>query len=168
MFQCLFKLNCYSITLPHYCLEMPLNYSYWSVYLWNLQFHTFWHLSCVHSLLKFTGSSLTASKETLKRPEEEDAITKQNKKRPRPILLQHMSPLLKVSLTLVLVFQAMCQCLYMSLILKMATSIWNQQCNIFNGFFYFVKEKNEVFLYQRSILCFSWQTWGLKRVLLLR
>uniref|UniRef100_A0A3Q3EIS4 Paired amphipathic helix protein Sin3b n=1 Tax=Labrus bergylta TaxID=56723 RepID=A0A3Q3EIS4_9LABR len=31
----------------------------------------------------------------LKRPEEEDTISKQNKKRPRPILLQHMSPLLK-------------------------------------------------------------------------
>uniref|UniRef100_A0A3Q0RMC6 Paired amphipathic helix protein Sin3b n=1 Tax=Amphilophus citrinellus TaxID=61819 RepID=A0A3Q0RMC6_AMPCI len=31
----------------------------------------------------------------LKRTEEEDTITKQNKKRPRPILLQHMSPLLK-------------------------------------------------------------------------
>uniref|UniRef100_A0A7N6B3Z1 Paired amphipathic helix protein Sin3b n=1 Tax=Anabas testudineus TaxID=64144 RepID=A0A7N6B3Z1_ANATE len=35
------------------------------------------------------------SKEPLKRPEEEDTTTKQNKKRPRPILLQHMSPLLK-------------------------------------------------------------------------
>ncbi|KAM8745249.1 paired amphipathic helix protein Sin3b isoform 1-T1 [Acanthopagrus schlegelii] len=43
----------------------------------------------------FTGSSLTGGKETLKRPEEDDTITKQNKKRPRPILLQHMSPLLK-------------------------------------------------------------------------
>eukprot|EP00064_Thunnus_orientalis_P011168 superscaffoldBa00001586_g11198 len=43
----------------------------------------------------FTGSSLTGGKEQLKRPEEEDTITKQNKKRPRPILLQHMSPLLK-------------------------------------------------------------------------
>uniref|UniRef100_H3DDI2 Paired amphipathic helix protein Sin3b n=1 Tax=Tetraodon nigroviridis TaxID=99883 RepID=H3DDI2_TETNG len=43
----------------------------------------------------FTGSSLTSGKEPLKRPDDEDAITKQNKKRPRPILLQHMSPLLK-------------------------------------------------------------------------
>ncbi|KAM7013242.1 paired amphipathic helix protein Sin3b isoform 1-T1 [Tautogolabrus adspersus] len=43
----------------------------------------------------FTGSSLTGGKEQLKRPEEEDSISKQNKKRPRPILLQHMSPLLK-------------------------------------------------------------------------
>uniref|UniRef100_A0AAQ5Y043 Paired amphipathic helix protein Sin3b n=1 Tax=Amphiprion ocellaris TaxID=80972 RepID=A0AAQ5Y043_AMPOC len=43
----------------------------------------------------FTGSSLTGGKEQLKRPDEEDTITKQNKKRPRPILLQHMSPLLK-------------------------------------------------------------------------
>ncbi|XP_028259801.1 paired amphipathic helix protein Sin3b isoform X1 [Parambassis ranga] len=43
----------------------------------------------------FTGSSLTGGKEQLKRPEDEDTITKQNKKRPRPILLQHMSPLLK-------------------------------------------------------------------------
>ncbi|KAF7667802.1 hypothetical protein LDENG_00042970 [Lucifuga dentata] len=43
----------------------------------------------------FTGSSLTGGKEQLKRPEEEDMITKQNKKRPRPMLLQHMSPLLK-------------------------------------------------------------------------
>ncbi|XP_068175137.1 paired amphipathic helix protein Sin3b isoform X2 [Antennarius striatus] len=43
----------------------------------------------------FTGSSLTGGKEMLKRPEEDDSITKQNKKRPRPILLQHMSPLLK-------------------------------------------------------------------------
>uniref|UniRef100_A0A8C4HQ02 Paired amphipathic helix protein Sin3b n=1 Tax=Dicentrarchus labrax TaxID=13489 RepID=A0A8C4HQ02_DICLA len=43
----------------------------------------------------FTGSSLTGGKETLKRPEDEDTITKQNKKRPRPILLQHISPLLK-------------------------------------------------------------------------
>uniref|UniRef100_A0A3B5ATZ5 Paired amphipathic helix protein Sin3b n=1 Tax=Stegastes partitus TaxID=144197 RepID=A0A3B5ATZ5_9TELE len=40
-------------------------------------------------------SSLTGGKEQLKRPDEEDTITKQNKKRPRPILLQHMSPLLK-------------------------------------------------------------------------
>lgn len=60
--------------------------------LWQLRL-----FSCVPSHLQFTGSSLTAGKETLKRPEEEDAITKQNKKRPRPILLQHMSPLLKVS-----------------------------------------------------------------------
>ncbi|XP_075944045.1 paired amphipathic helix protein Sin3b isoform X1 [Anarhichas minor] len=43
----------------------------------------------------FTGSSLTGGKEQLKRLEEEDSLTKQNKKRPRPILLQHMSPLLK-------------------------------------------------------------------------
>ncbi|XP_029356698.1 paired amphipathic helix protein Sin3b isoform X2 [Echeneis naucrates] len=43
----------------------------------------------------FTGSSLTGGKEQLKRPDEDDTITKQNKKRPRPILLQHMSPLLK-------------------------------------------------------------------------
>uniref|UniRef100_A0A3Q1FGZ6 Paired amphipathic helix protein Sin3b n=1 Tax=Acanthochromis polyacanthus TaxID=80966 RepID=A0A3Q1FGZ6_9TELE len=43
----------------------------------------------------FTGSSLTGGKEQLKRPDEEDTITKQNKKRPRPILLPHMSPLLK-------------------------------------------------------------------------
>ncbi|KAM9385202.1 LOW QUALITY PROTEIN: paired amphipathic helix protein Sin3b [Pholidichthys leucotaenia] len=43
----------------------------------------------------FTGSSLTGGKEQLKRPEDEDTIAKQNKKRPRPILLQHMSPLLK-------------------------------------------------------------------------
>uniref|UniRef100_A0AAX7T841 Paired amphipathic helix protein Sin3b n=1 Tax=Astatotilapia calliptera TaxID=8154 RepID=A0AAX7T841_ASTCA len=41
------------------------------------------------------SSSLTGGKEQLKRTEEEDTITKQNKKRPRPILLQHMSPLLK-------------------------------------------------------------------------
>uniref|UniRef100_A0A3Q1J5Z5 Paired amphipathic helix protein Sin3b n=1 Tax=Anabas testudineus TaxID=64144 RepID=A0A3Q1J5Z5_ANATE len=39
--------------------------------------------------------SLVRGKEPLKRPEEEDTTTKQNKKRPRPILLQHMSPLLK-------------------------------------------------------------------------
>uniref|UniRef100_A0A8D0CZC5 Paired amphipathic helix protein Sin3b n=1 Tax=Sander lucioperca TaxID=283035 RepID=A0A8D0CZC5_SANLU len=39
--------------------------------------------------------SLVRGKEQLKRPEEDDTITKQNKKRPRPILLQHMSPLLK-------------------------------------------------------------------------
>uniref|UniRef100_A0A8C4HQL6 Paired amphipathic helix protein Sin3b n=1 Tax=Dicentrarchus labrax TaxID=13489 RepID=A0A8C4HQL6_DICLA len=39
--------------------------------------------------------SLVRGKETLKRPEDEDTITKQNKKRPRPILLQHISPLLK-------------------------------------------------------------------------
>ncbi|XP_061594257.1 paired amphipathic helix protein Sin3b isoform X2 [Cololabis saira] len=44
----------------------------------------------------FTGSSLTGGKEQPKRSEEEDTVTKQNKKRPRPILLQHMSPLLKV------------------------------------------------------------------------
>ncbi|XP_068599386.1 paired amphipathic helix protein Sin3b [Brachionichthys hirsutus] len=43
----------------------------------------------------FTGSSLTGGKEMLKRPEDDDPITKQIKKRPRPILLQHMSPLLK-------------------------------------------------------------------------
>ncbi|TNN89276.1 Paired amphipathic helix protein Sin3b [Liparis tanakae] len=43
----------------------------------------------------FTGSSLTGGKEQLKRLEEDDILTKQNKKRPRPILLQHMSPLLK-------------------------------------------------------------------------
>ncbi|XP_033936002.1 LOW QUALITY PROTEIN: uncharacterized protein [Pseudochaenichthys georgianus] len=43
----------------------------------------------------FTGSSLTGGKEQLKRPEDDDLISKQNKKRPRPILLQHMSPLLK-------------------------------------------------------------------------
>ncbi|XP_029939672.1 paired amphipathic helix protein Sin3b isoform X2 [Salarias fasciatus] len=43
----------------------------------------------------FTGSSLTGGKEQLKRPEDDDTITKQNKKRPRPVLLQHMSPLLK-------------------------------------------------------------------------
>ncbi|KAF6734870.1 Paired amphipathic helix protein Sin3b [Oryzias melastigma] len=43
----------------------------------------------------FTGSSLTGGKEQLKKSEEDDAATKQNKKRPRPILLQHMSPLLK-------------------------------------------------------------------------
>ncbi|XP_013856200.1 paired amphipathic helix protein Sin3b isoform X2 [Austrofundulus limnaeus] len=42
----------------------------------------------------FTGSSLTGGKEQLKKSEEEDLITKQNKKRPRPILM-HMSPLLK-------------------------------------------------------------------------
>uniref|UniRef100_A0A672HW34 Paired amphipathic helix protein Sin3b n=1 Tax=Salarias fasciatus TaxID=181472 RepID=A0A672HW34_SALFA len=40
-------------------------------------------------------SSLTGGKEQLKRPEDDDTITKQNKKRPRPVLLQHMSPLLK-------------------------------------------------------------------------
>uniref|UniRef100_A0A8C2X3G4 Paired amphipathic helix protein Sin3b n=1 Tax=Cyclopterus lumpus TaxID=8103 RepID=A0A8C2X3G4_CYCLU len=39
--------------------------------------------------------SLVRGKEQLKRLEEEDILTKQNKKRPRPILLQHMSPLLK-------------------------------------------------------------------------
>lgn len=43
----------------------------------------------------FTGSSLTGTKEPLKRQEDDDAISKQNKKRPRPVLLQHMSPLLK-------------------------------------------------------------------------
>ncbi|XP_077964548.1 paired amphipathic helix protein Sin3b isoform X2 [Gasterosteus aculeatus] len=43
----------------------------------------------------FTGSSLTGGKDQLKRLEEEDTLTKQNKKRPRPVLLQHMSPLLK-------------------------------------------------------------------------
>ncbi|MED6231575.1 hypothetical protein ATANTOWER_030327 [Ataeniobius toweri] len=42
----------------------------------------------------FTGSSLTGGKEQVKKPEEEDMITKQNKKRPRPLLM-HMSPLLK-------------------------------------------------------------------------
>uniref|UniRef100_A0A3Q3BKL5 Paired amphipathic helix protein Sin3b n=1 Tax=Kryptolebias marmoratus TaxID=37003 RepID=A0A3Q3BKL5_KRYMA len=42
----------------------------------------------------FTGSSLTGRKEQVKKSEEEDPITKQNKKRPRPILM-HMSPLLK-------------------------------------------------------------------------
>lgn len=61
--------------------------------LTKLLFHI---LSCVPSFLQFTGSSLTSGKEPLKRPDDEDAITKQNKKRPRPILLQHMSPLLKV------------------------------------------------------------------------
>uniref|UniRef100_A0A3B4T4E2 Paired amphipathic helix protein Sin3b n=1 Tax=Seriola dumerili TaxID=41447 RepID=A0A3B4T4E2_SERDU len=39
--------------------------------------------------------SLVSQATQLKRPEEDDTITKQNKKRPRPILLQHMSPLLK-------------------------------------------------------------------------
>uniref|UniRef100_A0A672HW92 Paired amphipathic helix protein Sin3b n=1 Tax=Salarias fasciatus TaxID=181472 RepID=A0A672HW92_SALFA len=39
--------------------------------------------------------SLVRGKEQLKRPEDDDTITKQNKKRPRPVLLQHMSPLLK-------------------------------------------------------------------------
>uniref|UniRef100_A0A667X4V2 Paired amphipathic helix protein Sin3b n=1 Tax=Myripristis murdjan TaxID=586833 RepID=A0A667X4V2_9TELE len=39
--------------------------------------------------------SLVRGKEQLKRPEEEDIITKQSKKRPRPMLLQHMTPLLK-------------------------------------------------------------------------
>ncbi|KAM9797698.1 paired amphipathic helix protein Sin3b [Syngnathus typhle] len=43
----------------------------------------------------FTGNSLTGAKEQLKRPEDDDLLTKQNKKRPRPILLPHMSPLLK-------------------------------------------------------------------------
>uniref|UniRef100_A0A3B3ZSG9 Paired amphipathic helix protein Sin3b n=1 Tax=Periophthalmus magnuspinnatus TaxID=409849 RepID=A0A3B3ZSG9_9GOBI len=43
----------------------------------------------------FTGSSLTGTKEPLKRPEDDDTINKQNKKRPRPVLMQHMSPLLK-------------------------------------------------------------------------
>uniref|UniRef100_A0AAV2L269 Paired amphipathic helix protein Sin3b n=1 Tax=Knipowitschia caucasica TaxID=637954 RepID=A0AAV2L269_KNICA len=43
----------------------------------------------------FTGSSLTGVKETLKRPEEDDLLSKQNKKRPRPVLMPHMSPLLK-------------------------------------------------------------------------
>ncbi|XP_011472879.1 paired amphipathic helix protein Sin3b isoform X1 [Oryzias latipes] len=43
----------------------------------------------------FTGSSLTGSKEPLKKSEEDDVSSKQNKKRPRPVLLQHMSPLLK-------------------------------------------------------------------------
>nr|XP_061791090.1 paired amphipathic helix protein Sin3b-like isoform X2 [Nerophis lumbriciformis] len=43
----------------------------------------------------FTGNSLTGTKEQLKRPDDDDLITKQNKKRPRPILLPHMSPLLK-------------------------------------------------------------------------
>ncbi|XP_034035567.1 LOW QUALITY PROTEIN: paired amphipathic helix protein Sin3b [Thalassophryne amazonica] len=41
----------------------------------------------------FTGSSLTGGKDQLKRPEEEDMIAKQSKKRPRPMLLQHMSPI---------------------------------------------------------------------------
>lgn len=48
-------------------------------------------------LLQFTGSSLTGGKEQPKRLDDEDTISKQNKKRPRPILLQHMSPLLKVN-----------------------------------------------------------------------
>ncbi|XP_077463670.1 paired amphipathic helix protein Sin3b isoform X2 [Stigmatopora argus] len=43
----------------------------------------------------FTGNSLTGAKEQLKRADDDDLITKQNKKRPRPILLPHMSPLLK-------------------------------------------------------------------------
>lgn len=43
----------------------------------------------------FTGSSLTGAKEPLKRLDDDDTISKQNKKRPRPVLLQHMSPLLK-------------------------------------------------------------------------
>ncbi|XP_054646122.1 paired amphipathic helix protein Sin3b isoform X1 [Dunckerocampus dactyliophorus] len=43
----------------------------------------------------FTGNSLTGAKEQLKRPDDDDVIAKQNKKRPRPILLPHMSPLLK-------------------------------------------------------------------------
>uniref|UniRef100_A0A3P9J4P5 Paired amphipathic helix protein Sin3b n=1 Tax=Oryzias latipes TaxID=8090 RepID=A0A3P9J4P5_ORYLA len=43
----------------------------------------------------FTGSSLTGSKEPLKKSEEDDVSSKQSKKRPRPVLLQHMSPLLK-------------------------------------------------------------------------
>ncbi|XP_056132358.1 paired amphipathic helix protein Sin3b [Lampris incognitus] len=43
----------------------------------------------------FTGSSLTGGKEQLKRPEEEDMMSKQGKKRPRPMLLPHMTPLLK-------------------------------------------------------------------------
>ncbi|XP_067085881.1 paired amphipathic helix protein Sin3b isoform X1 [Osmerus mordax] len=41
----------------------------------------------------FTGSSLTG-KDPLKRPEEDD-LSKQSKKRPRPMLLPHMTPLLK-------------------------------------------------------------------------
>ncbi|XP_061739160.1 paired amphipathic helix protein Sin3b isoform X3 [Nerophis ophidion] len=43
----------------------------------------------------FTGNSLTGAKDQLKRPDDDDVISKQNKKRPRPILLPHMSPLLK-------------------------------------------------------------------------
>uniref|UniRef100_I3J0I5 Paired amphipathic helix protein Sin3b n=2 Tax=Oreochromis TaxID=8139 RepID=I3J0I5_ORENI len=48
-------------------------------------------------LLAEFGQFLPDAKRSLqlKRTEEEDMITKQNKKRPRPILLQHMSPLLK-------------------------------------------------------------------------
>uniref|UniRef100_A0A8C5D3E6 Paired amphipathic helix protein Sin3b n=1 Tax=Gouania willdenowi TaxID=441366 RepID=A0A8C5D3E6_GOUWI len=41
------------------------------------------------------ANSLTGGKEQLKRTDDDDALAKQNKKRPRPILLQHMSPLLK-------------------------------------------------------------------------
>uniref|UniRef100_A0A8C5F826 Histone deacetylase interacting domain-containing protein n=1 Tax=Gadus morhua TaxID=8049 RepID=A0A8C5F826_GADMO len=43
----------------------------------------------------FTGSSLTGGKEPLKRPDEDDMMSKQSKKRPRPMLLTHMTPLLK-------------------------------------------------------------------------
>ncbi|KAG7267798.1 hypothetical protein CRUP_003217 [Coryphaenoides rupestris] len=43
----------------------------------------------------FTGSSLTGGKETLKRPDDDDMLGKQSKKRPRPMLLTHMTPLLK-------------------------------------------------------------------------
>ncbi|CAL8308298.1 unnamed protein product [Lota lota] len=43
----------------------------------------------------FTGSSLTGGKEPLKRPDEDDMMGKQSKKRPRPMLLTHMTPLLK-------------------------------------------------------------------------
>ncbi|KAJ3599472.1 hypothetical protein NHX12_033433 [Muraenolepis orangiensis] len=43
----------------------------------------------------FTGRSLTMGKEPLKRPDEDDMMGKQSKKRPRPMLLTHLTPLLK-------------------------------------------------------------------------
>lgn len=46
-------------------------------------------------MFQFTSSSLTG-KDHLKKAEEED-LSKQSKKRPRPMLLPHMTPLLKVS-----------------------------------------------------------------------
>ena len=53
-------------------------------------------LSVLLPLPQFTGSSLTGGKEPLKRPDEDDMMSKQSKKRPRPMLLTHMTPLLKV------------------------------------------------------------------------
>lgn len=45
-------------------------------------------------VLQFTSGSLTG-KEQVKKTDEEE-LNKQGKKRPRPLLLPHMTPLLKV------------------------------------------------------------------------